>query len=174
MHALFLMQPHGHHWPEVKIQIQLWEGHHIPPCMFQMLMRPQGEASCTCIVSFFDWRGLSRSGILECFNLKLADFGTVDEANKVAEHFISKQREHWGPAYLEQYPDQLCAEFPAADLFWFSNYKGRGGRSGMAVAVYLFGWFVCLISLVYCVWWLGCVVILILFCFTWVVLCVGC
>ena len=68
----------------------------------------------------------NRSGILQCFDLKLTDFNTQEEANNCANHFIAQQRAEWSPEVLLNNPDQLCEGSPCADLFWFSNYKGKG------------------------------------------------
>jgi len=67
-----------------------------------------------------------RSGILQTFKLQVSEFPTTEEAYKVADHFIAQQRADWPPGMMEKFPDRLCEGFPAADLFWFSDYKGMG------------------------------------------------
>ena len=127
MRALFFGSLMCHDSQEVKMQTQGSEGHHIPPYMFELLMRPPTKPHAHACVIILDQSMLTyRSGILECFNLKLADFATQVEAFKCADHFISKQREDWSPEKLEEFKDQLCKGCPAGDLFWFSNYKGMG------------------------------------------------
>ena len=63
---------------------------------------------------------------MECYKLKLADFESNEEAFRCADNFVAKQRGNWDEAMFEDYPDQLCEGCPAADLFWFQNYKGMG------------------------------------------------
>ena len=96
------------------------------PVRFEILMRPPTKPHAHACVILGQPMLTYRSGVLQCFDLKLSDFPDQEEANKCADHFISKQRADWPPGRIDLTPDQLCEGCPAADLFWFSNYKGMG------------------------------------------------
>ena len=91
-----------------------------------MLMRPPTKPHAHACVILCQPMLTYRSGVLQSFNLNLTDFTTQEEAHKCADHFIAQQRADWAPGEVEKHPDQLCDGFAAADLFWYSNYKGMG------------------------------------------------
>lgn len=67
-----------------------------------------------------------RNGILACYNLTTTDFPSVEAAFKCADAYVAAQRADWSEAMKAQYPDQLLPDCPAGDLFYFTEYKGKG------------------------------------------------
>ena len=67
-----------------------------------------------------------RNGFLACHNLTTAEFPSVEAAYECADMYVAEQRADWPQAMKDNYPDRLLPGCPAGDLFYFTDYKGKG------------------------------------------------
>ena len=67
-----------------------------------------------------------RNGILRCYTLKTTDLDSVEAAYECAHMYVAQQRADWPQAVKDHYPDRLLPGCPAGDLFYFTDYKGKG------------------------------------------------